>query len=104
MYLEKCKWDSRKTEIVQTVSQEISRILDRITPVLSDETWKAWCLSMQLHLSLHAIPSSYEELSMALRQSPFSRMYAPGGINELTLLSTFKIHSGRVLSVDFSMD
>ena len=28
----------------------ISSILDHITPVLSDEAWKAWYLSMQLPL------------------------------------------------------
>ena len=79
IYLEKYKWDSRKTE---TASQEISRILDRIKPVLSDETWKAWHLSMQLHLTLHVIPSSCEVAS------PFCRAYAAGGIKELTLLGT----------------
>ena len=59
-----------------------------MTPVLSDESWKTWYPSMQLHLTLHVILSSCEELSMASRQSPFSRTYAPGGINELTLLGT----------------
>ena len=52
-------WNKQQTEKLNC-SDEISRVLDSITPVLSDETSKAWpwYLSMQLPFNLHILPSS----------------------------------------------